>query len=98
MLLSTHYLEEAEALADRAGVIAHGRLVECAVPSALGGRETAPAVDSWTEDGVRRTQDTATPTAFVQELVGRLAGEVPDLFVARPTLEDVYVRMIGEPA
>ena len=98
MLLTTHYLDEAEALADRVGVIARGRLVEVAVPSTLGGRETAPAVVSWTEGGTRRTQDTATPTAFVQELAGRFAGEVPDLAVARPTLEDVYLRMIGEPA
>jgi ABC-2 type transport system ATP-binding protein len=51
----------------------------------------------WTEDGVRRTAETATPTAFVAELAGRFAGEVPDLAVARPTLEDVYLRMIGEP-
>ena len=98
MLLTTHYLDEAEALADRVGVIAHGRLMEVAVPSMLGGRETAPAVVSWTEDGVRRSADTATPTAFVRELAARFPGEVPDLAVARPTLEDVYLRMIGEPA
>jgi ABC-2 type transport system ATP-binding protein len=97
-LLTTHYLDEAEALADRVGVIARGRLVEVAVPSALGGRETAPAVVSWTEGGMRRTEDTATPTAFVRDLAARFAGEVPDLVVARPTLEDVYLRMIGEPA
>jgi ABC-2 type transport system ATP-binding protein len=98
MLLTTHYLDEAEALADRVGVIARGRLVEVAVPSALGGRETAPAVVSWTEAGVRRTEATDAPTAFVQRLATRFPGEVPDLAVARPTLEDVYLRMIGEPA
>jgi ABC-2 type transport system ATP-binding protein len=98
MLLTTHYLDEAEALADRVGVIARGRLVEVAVPSSLGGRETAPAVVSWTEDGGRRHQATATPTALVQELAARFPGEVPDLAVARPTLEDVYLRMIGEPS
>ncbi|MGY1747608.1 ABC transporter ATP-binding protein [Blastococcus sp. SYSU D00695] len=98
MLLTTHYLDEAEALADRVGVIARGRLVEVAVPSTLGGRGSAPAVVSWTEDGVRRTQDTHTPTALVAELAGRLGGEVPDLAVSRPTLEDVYLRMIGDPA
>jgi ABC-2 type transport system ATP-binding protein len=98
MLLTTHYLDEAEALADRVGVIARGRLVEVAVPSALGGRGSAPAVVSWTEDGVRRAQDTQTPTALVAELAARLGGEVPDLAVARPTLEDVYLQMIGEPA
>jgi ABC-2 type transport system ATP-binding protein len=98
MLLTTHYLDEAEALADRVGVIAHGRLVEVAVPSALGGRETAPAVVSWLEDGARRSEATSTPTAFVRELAGRFPGEVPELAVARPTLEDVYLRMIGEPS
>jgi ABC-2 type transport system ATP-binding protein len=95
MLLTTHYLDEAEALADRVGVIAQGRLVEVAVPAALGGRESAPAVLSWTEDGVRRTEATATPTAFVRELAARFPGEIPDLTVTRPTLEDVYLRMIG---
>ncbi|TFV64256.1 UNVERIFIED_ORG: ABC transporter ATP-binding protein [Bacillus sp. AZ43] len=98
MLLTTHYLDEAEALADRVGVIARGRLVEVAVPSTLGGRESAPAVVTWTEDGVRRTEATATPTAFVRDLAARFPGEVPDLAVSRPTLEDVYLRMIGEPS
>jgi ABC-2 type transport system ATP-binding protein len=96
MLLTTHYLDEAEALADRVGVIAQGRLVEVAVPSALGGRGQAPAVVSWTEGGQRRSQATPTPTAFVRELAARFPGEVPDLAVARPTLEDVYLQMIGE--
>ncbi len=96
MLLTTHYLDEAEALADRVGVITRGRLVEVAVPTLLGGRETAPALVSWTENGARRTAETATPTAFVQELAARFPGEVPDLAVARPTLEDVYLQMIGE--
>ncbi|MGY1805553.1 ABC transporter ATP-binding protein [Blastococcus sp. SYSU D00922] len=98
MLLTTHYLDEAEALADRVGVIARGRLVEVAVPAHLGGRENAPAVVSWSEDGVRRTEATATPTAFVRDLASRFPGEVPELAVARPTLEDVYLRMIGDPA
>jgi ABC-2 type transport system ATP-binding protein len=98
MLLTTHYLDEAEALADRVGVIARGRLIEVAVPAVLGGRETAATVVSWTENGTRQTAQTATPTAFVRELSARFPGEVPDLAVARPTLEDVYLRMIGEPS
>ena len=98
MLLTTHYLDEAEALADRVGVIARGRLAEVAVPATLGGRGSAPAVVSWTEDGVRRSEATDAPTAFVQRLAARFPGEVPDLAVGRPTLEDVYLRMIGEPA
>jgi ABC-2 type transport system ATP-binding protein len=95
MLLTTHYLDEAEELADRVGVIAHGRLVEVAVPAELGGRGDAPAVVGWTEDGARRTARTDTPTAFVAELAARFPGEVPDLSVGRPTLEDIYLAMIG---
>jgi ABC-2 type transport system ATP-binding protein len=98
MLLTTHYLDEAEALADRVGVIATGRLAEVAVPTALGGRESAPAVVSWTEGGVRRKETTPTPTAFLRQLAAHFPGEVPDLVVARPTLEDVYLRMIGRPS
>jgi ABC-2 type transport system ATP-binding protein len=64
----------------------------------LGGRETAPAAVSWTESGVRQSVRTTTPTALVRELTARFPGEVPDLAVARPTLEDVYLRMIGEPS
>jgi ABC-2 type transport system ATP-binding protein len=96
MLLTTHYLDEAEALADRVGVITRGRLAQVAVPALLGGRETAPAVVSWSEDGARRSAETTTPTAFVRDLAARFPGEVPDLAVARPTLEDVYLRMIGD--
>jgi ABC-2 type transport system ATP-binding protein len=96
MLLTTHYLDEAEALADRVGVIARGSLAQVAVPALIGGRETAPAVVSWSEDGGRRSAETATPTAFVRDLAARFPGEVPDLAVARPTLEDVYLRMIGD--
>jgi ABC-2 type transport system ATP-binding protein len=98
MLLTTHYLDEAEELADRVGVIARGRLVEVAVPASLGGRGTAPAVVSWTEDGVRRTAETATPTRLIAELAARFPGEVPDLRVSRPTLEDAYLKMIGDRA
>jgi ABC-2 type transport system ATP-binding protein len=98
MLLTTHYLDEAEELADRVGVIARGRLVEVAVPAELGGRGQAPAVVHWTEGGVRQAVETVTPTALVAELAARFPGEVPDLAVARPTLEDVYLRMIGEAA
>ena len=96
MLLTTHYLDEAEELADRVGVIARGQLTEVAVPTALGGRGTAPAVVSWTEDGARRSAETLTPTAFVAGLAGRFPGEIPDLVVSRPSLEDVYLKMIGD--
>jgi ABC-2 type transport system ATP-binding protein len=98
MLLTTHYLEEAEALADRVGVIASGRLVALGPPRELDGRHDSSATVAW-DDPERGHQAvvTAQPTALVAELASRYAGEVPGLIVTRPTLEDVYLRLIGAP-
>jgi ABC-2 type transport system ATP-binding protein len=97
IVLTTHYLEEAEALADRVGVIAAGRLVEVATPARLGNRENAPATVCWrTPDGTLERAETATPTALVADLAARFGGEVPGLTVTRPTLEEIYLTMIGQ--
>ncbi len=91
ILLTTHYLDEAEALADRLAVIARGAIVAEGTPATLGGRATAEALVSW----AGRQERTADPAG----LVVRLAGEGADLSaltVTRPTLEDVYLSLIGE--
>ncbi|WP_116952763.1 ABC transporter ATP-binding protein [Jiangella endophytica] len=98
IILTTHYLDEAEHLAGRVGVITGGRIVALDTPDRLGGRHHDQAVVQWTEDGRQRTERTAEPTALVTALAHRLGGEVPGLAVSRPTLEDVYLRLIGEPA
>jgi ABC-2 type transport system ATP-binding protein len=95
ILLTTHYLDEAEALADRVGVIAGGRMMEVAAPEDLGGRATATARVSWIGPEGPRSLETAVPTQVVGELAVKFDGEVPGLAVARPTLEDVYLSMIG---
>ncbi|MGX6605739.1 ABC transporter ATP-binding protein [Micromonosporaceae bacterium Da 78-11] len=96
ILLTTHYLEEAEALADRVGVIAHGRLIAVDTPRLLGDRDSALATISWrTPEGSWERTQSATPTAVVADLAARFGGEVPGLTVSRPTLEDIYLDMIG---
>ncbi len=94
ILLTTHYLDEAEQLADRVGVITGGMLVAVDTPSQLGGRASREARVAWTDQGAPCEQLTATPTQLVCELTARFNGEVPDLQVIRPSLEDVYLSMI----
>ena len=97
ILLTTHYLDEAEALADRVGVIAAGRVLAVDTPADLGGRASAEAEVSWVEDGAARTLRTTAPTAAVRELADRLGTEIPQLAVRRPSLEDIYLDLIGSP-
>ena len=95
ILLTTHYLDEAEALADRVGVINNGSIIEVATPSTLGGRASAKATISWREDNQIKTLQSDNPTGIVSELSQRFGGEVPELIVSRPSLEDIYLDMIG---
>ncbi|MFF0187127.1 ABC transporter ATP-binding protein [Streptomyces sp. NPDC005244] len=97
ILLTTHYLEEAEALADRLAVVARGRVVAEGEPAALRERFGTEATVAWTEaDGTARSERTDTPTRTVTELVHRFDGEIPGLRISRPTLEDVYLRLTGQ--
>jgi ABC-2 type transport system ATP-binding protein len=95
ILLTTHYLYEAEALADRVGVITAGRLVAVGPPAQLGERESAPATVAWQGPDRRHAERTHTPCDLVVALSARYGGEVPALTVTRPTLEDVYLQLIG---
>ena len=96
IFLTTHYLDEAEALADRVGVITNGKIIEIATPATLGNRANAPARISWFENNKVNEIESINPTAEVQKLINRFNGEVPQLQVIRPNLEDIYLRMIGE--
>ncbi len=98
IVLTTHYLDEAEQLADRVGVIIGGHMVEVGAPADIGGRRSAKARVGWTDEQGEHTEHTDEPTSVVRRLAERFDGEIPGLFVARPTLEDVYVSMVAEHA
>jgi ABC-2 type transport system ATP-binding protein len=92
ILLTTHYLDEAAQLADRAGVIAEGRLVALGAIDELGGADARVPIVRWVENGTPREQRTETPG----ELVARLSatGEPSRLEVIRPALEDIYLTLV----
>jgi ABC-2 type transport system ATP-binding protein len=95
IVLTTHYLDEAEALADRVAVINKGVIVEISTPADLGGRATSQATVQWRDGDQIKSEKTDNPTAVVSSLAARFNGEVPELVVTRPSLEDIYLEMIG---
>ncbi len=95
ILLTTHYLDEAEALADRVAVINKGLIIEVSTPAELGGRATSKALVSWRDGSQIKTEATDNPTSVVTRLTSQFNGEIPELTVTRPSLEDIYLTMIG---
>jgi len=98
ILLTTHYLDEAEALANRVAVINNGKIVEISTPANLGGRNSAKARITWMADGSRQEIFTVNPTQEVTKLATTFVGEIPELTVTRPTLEEIYLSMINQGA
>lgn len=99
ILLTTHYLDEAAHLADRAAVVQDGRVVALGAPDELGGTQARLPVVHWESGGQQRSERTAHPTALVTRLADEVPlvdGEIPGLRVVRPSLEDVYLSLIAE--
>jgi ABC-2 type transport system ATP-binding protein len=96
ILLTTHYLDEAQLLADRVAVISEGRIVSQGTPAELIG-ESAKVEIRFRRNGEPVTIETDEPTRALYELTGEAlaAGTVLEhLEVRRPTLEDVYLELV----
>jgi ABC-2 type transport system ATP-binding protein len=94
-VLTTHYLDQAEALADRVAVINRGVIAEISTPADLGGRATSQATVQWRDGDQIKSEKTDNPTAVIAALAATFNGEIPELVVTRPSLEDIYLEMIG---
>jgi ABC-2 type transport system ATP-binding protein len=93
ILLTTHYLDEAEQLADRVAVMRDGRIIREGTPAELTG-ETNETEVRFRENGREHVIRTTEPTRLLHELTTRAVAEgreLEDLTVRRPTLEDVYL-------
>jgi ABC-2 type transport system ATP-binding protein len=99
VLLTTHYLDEAQALADRVAIIKDGRLLAQGAPGELGAGGTRYRVSYRNGDGSRVERETDDPTALLHRLTAEALqrGErLEDLHVSRPTLEDVYLELTAD--
>ena len=95
ILLTTHYLDEAEQLADRVAVLREGQIIREGTPAELTGATNETEV-RYRQDGHEVVIHTTEPTRLLQELTAAALAEgreVEGLQVRRPTLEDVYLSL-----
>jgi ABC-2 type transport system ATP-binding protein len=101
VLLTTHYMDEAQQLADRVAIIAAGEIVARGTPEDLGDRDSQPTTISYRGPEGEVALSTATPVQTLNELTGRALAEgfeLQNLEVRRPTLEDVYLELTEQEA
>ncbi|MGZ4389960.1 MAG: ABC transporter ATP-binding protein, partial [Gaiellaceae bacterium] len=97
ILLTTHYLDEAEQLADRVAVLREGEIVSVGRPSDLTAGEVETEI-RYRRDGEVVVVRTGEPTRVLHELTAEALAEgreLEHLEVRRPTLEDVYLQLTG---
>ena len=98
ILLTTHYLDEAEQLADRVAVLRDGEIIREGSPAELTGGSAETEIH-YRRDGHEVVERTTDPTRRLNELTGEALarGEALEgLEVRRPTLEEVYLELTGE--
>ena len=98
ILLTTHYLDEAQQLADRVAVIRAGEIVSLGTPAELTGATSTTEI-RFRRDGEEVVLTTDDPVRELHDLTGKALADgfaLEQLEVRRPTLEDVYLELVGE--
>jgi ABC-2 type transport system ATP-binding protein len=100
VLLTTHYLDEAQALADRVAIIKEGRILAVGSPSELGVGGASRYRVSYRDADLRIVaQETDDPTTLLHRLTAEALARderLADLSVTRPSLEDVYLELTAD--
>jgi ABC-2 type transport system ATP-binding protein len=95
ILLTTHYLDEAEQLADRVAVLRAGRIISEGTPAELTGGSNETEV-RYRRNGDEVVIRTTEPTRLLHQLTEQALAdgrELEGLTVRRPTLEDIYLAL-----
>jgi len=96
VFLTTHYMDEAQRLADRVTIIAAGRIVAQGTPEDLGERDVGETTIRYLADGSEVVLQTTDPVKTLHELTSAALAkgeELEGLEVTRPSLEDVYLEL-----
>lgn len=111
IVLTTHYMDEAQELADRVAIISAGRIIAEGAPGVLGGRDRGAARITLRDPGLPLPEalehskkgelieiTTTSPTRALHTLTAWALerGIELDLEVVRPSLEDVYLELTGD--
>ena len=100
VLLTTHYLDEAQALCDRVAIVKGGRILAVGAPAQLGVGASSRYRVTWRDEhGELVSRETDDPTALLHQLTSAALARgtgLEDLSVSRPSLEDVYLELTAE--
>ncbi|WP_026553561.1 ABC transporter ATP-binding protein [Arthrobacter sp. H20] len=96
IVLTTHYLDEAQQLSDRLGIIASGRIIASGTADTVGGPALRTPRVRWTDESGPHEEPTTAPGALVHQLTEGGTREPTGLEVIRPSLEDVYLELLRQ--